>query len=352
MIDAALDARAGLTIEQVQSTALAPGTPVSVAGVVVTVIGNHAMGELWVEEPTGGAQSGVHIVGADPSVVAALQLGTVVNVSNSVKAEVTPTDDTSGRSEVELVPPTTLDTVTVSVAGTVAVPAPAAVGALAIGMMADPARSDTWRTWDGVVVTVSNVVQSSQVAPVPTIGSASSVQEFSITGVAEVESTFAAFPTTGLAFDTCLASVTGVVTYAYGYNILPLSTDGIVVGGTSCPTPENTVGLCTDGIDNDGNGYTDCADDGCIVSDATCRAQTTIAAVDSSTDAAPTMPVLPPGAPRGVQLGDGGAADVFITAAICPGFRGVGALSRISGSRPARTQAPTAACSFTISSRR
>jgi hypothetical protein len=174
--------------------------------------------------------------------------------------------------------------------------------------------------WDGVLVTVANVTQSSPVGPIPTVrGSASSVQEFSITGVAEVESTFATFPSTGLGLNTCLASVTGIVTYAYGYNIVPLSSAAIVLGGTSCPAPENTVGLCTDSIDNDGNGYTDCEDYGCIAVDATCRASTTIAAVDSATDASPTMPSLPPGGPRGVQVGDGGAADVYITAAVCPG---------------------------------
>jgi hypothetical protein len=326
IIDAGLDAPSAVTIPQVQSIAMAPGTPVILAAVVVTAVGEYGArtGDVWVEEPGGGPQSGIHLYGAQPTVVMALHPGDVVDVSNAVKGTFAAPTDTSGRTEVELEPPTTDQTITVTTVGTAPLPAVSTVGALAIGMMQDPSRSDQWRMWDGVLVEVTNVTETSAVAEALTSSTPDpTLQEFGITGVASVESALAPFPT-GLSYGTCLASVTGVVEYYSGYEILPVATTDVVGDGTSCPTPEDTIALCTDGIDNDGNGLTDCEDNGCIINDGTCRTMVTIAAIDGAVDAAPTMPVLPMGAPTGVQLGDGSAADVYITAAECPGASGSG----------------------------
>jgi hypothetical protein len=316
--DAGGDAGNAVKIQDVQSDAMPPGTPVTLIGKVVTAVDGYGArtGDLWVEEPEGGPMSGVHVYKADPTVVSTLKPGDIVNVTNCVKANFALMTDTSGRTEVELEPPMSGAMVTVTKTGTGTVPAPATVDALAIGKMPDPDRSNQWKMWDGVLVTVNNVSQVSSVAQVGGKTPDPTLQKFNITGVALVESDLAAFPTTGLGFNSCLASVTGVVSYFFDYQILNRSTAEIVTGGSNCPPPENSVALCSDSIDNDGNGYTDCMDNNCIIltGSAMCRATTTISAVDSAADANPMAPTLPAGMPVGVELGNGGNADVYITA--------------------------------------
>src|SRR4051794_13951074 len=55
-----------VTIQMVQNDAMAPGTPVSLKGVVVTAIDAFGgkTGDIWVEEPEGGTYSGIHVFGA------------------------------------------------------------------------------------------------------------------------------------------------------------------------------------------------------------------------------------------------------------------------------------------------
>ena len=73
-----------------------------------------------------------------------------------------------------------------------------------------------------------------------------------------------------------------------------------MTGGTACPV-ENTSELCGDGIDNDGNGFTDCDDNSCVIGAPTCRAVTTIASIDQAVDANPASPTLPTG---GIEIDD------------------------------------------------
>src|SRR5512135_612823 len=76
-------------IQDVQNDQMAPGTPVSLSGVVVTAIDNFGgkVGDIWVEEPEGGMFSGIHIYKADPTAVAGLAVGDIVNVTGAVKDE-------------------------------------------------------------------------------------------------------------------------------------------------------------------------------------------------------------------------------------------------------------------------
>src|SRR5207249_6515043 len=62
----------GQKIQDVQNDMMAPGTPVTLKGVVVTAIDTFGAktGDIWVEEPEGGAFSGVHVYKADVNVVA------------------------------------------------------------------------------------------------------------------------------------------------------------------------------------------------------------------------------------------------------------------------------------------
>ena len=303
----------GYTIQQVQNDMMAPGTAVTLHGVVVTAIDNFGgkMGNVWVEEPEGGPFSGVLIYKADPNAVAALQPGDIVDVTNAVKSEFAlmgANADPTGRTDTELEPPASGQTVTITKTGSGMVPAPATVDALAIGQMSDadsqgPMFSAAWEQWEGVLVTVTNV--SALSAP-KSFGSTMPAPldnyDMSITGVVKLESSLADFPKDGMGNFTihrgdCLGSVTGVVDYFYDYLLLPRQTSDIATGGTACPAPENSMALCTDTMDNDGNGFADCADDGCIVAygpgAGTCRSVVTVASVDQAADTNPTMPTFP-----------------------------------------------------------
>lgn len=309
-----------VTIQQVQNDMMAPGTAVTLHGVVVTAIDAFGgkTGNVWVEEPEGGPFSGVLIYKADPNAVAALQPGDIVDVTNAVKSEFAlmgANADPTGRTDTELEPPASGQTVTITKTGTGTVPAPATVDALMIGQISDadtqgPMFSAAWEQWEGVLVTVTN---ASALSAPKSFGSTMPAPldnyDMSITGVVKVESSLADFPKDGMGNFTiargdCLASVTGVVDYFYDYLLLPRQTSDIATGGTACPAPENSMALCTDTMDNDGNGFADCADDSCIINygpgAGTCRTSTTIDSLDTAVDANPAMPTIPMG---GLDLG-------------------------------------------------
>jgi hypothetical protein len=85
-------------IQDIQSDAMAPGTVVSVKGVIVTAIdafGSRA-GDLFVQEPDGGERSGVKVFGAPLDQVAMLQVGDLVDIAGAAKDEFALSSDTSG----------------------------------------------------------------------------------------------------------------------------------------------------------------------------------------------------------------------------------------------------------------
>ena len=241
-IDAAIDARAidavdataidasdVVTIQQVQNPAMAPGTQVHLEGVIITAIDAYGAktGDCWVEEPGGGEYSGIHVFGAD---VTGLVVGDVVSVREMQKTLFALSSDTSGRTETELEPVTGMSASVVKTASAT-VPAPEQVDALAIQQLTEPAQSQEWAKWDGVLVTLAQVREKTAPAQV---GSDPTLQQFSITGNAQAESLLAAFPA-GLTTNVCLASVTGVVGYFLIYQIYPRSTSETVTGGAGCP---------------------------------------------------------------------------------------------------------------------
>jgi hypothetical protein len=319
-VDGSIDSAPTLTIQQVQSDTITPSTPVSLSGVIVTAIDEYGAktGDIWVEEPEGGPFSGVHVYKGDPAVVSTLAIGDKVDITNAVKASFALSTDMTGRTETELEPPASGGMVMITKTGTGTVPGPDMVNALAIGMMDDAnnngARSMAWRQWDGVLIKVTSVTQTTSVAQIGGATPDPTLQKFGITGAALVESSLSAFPASGIAFNSCLGSVTGVLSYFFDYQILQRNTSDIVTGGTGCPAPENSPALCSDSVDNDGNGFTDCSDNNCVVGDTACRNTTTINAVDTATDSNPMMPTLPAGNPVGVQVGNGGNTDVYVTA--------------------------------------
>lgn len=293
-------------IQDIQNDSMAAGTPVTLKGVIVTAIDTYGTktGDMWIEEPAGGPFSGVHVFGVPLATVATLAVGDIVDLDGAQKDEFTYMGsngvggDTSGRSVTEL-KPLSGGMITVTKTGVGTVPAPVTVDALAIGQKATQAERDAeWEKWEGVLIKVTNVSANSGAACVGTACSDNTLNKFDITGGAVVESSLAAFPgfSAGppvvpgtVAKGDCLASVTGVVDYFFDYLLLNTSTANVATGGTGCPVAEGAShAVCSDGIDNDGNSFADCADNGCIVGDAACRTSATITEVQTTT---PTGPI-------------------------------------------------------------
>lgn len=291
----------GTTVKDVQSDTMAPGTPVTLNNVVVTAVDTFGTktGDLWVEDMGGGKRSGVHVFKATVA-GGAVVIGDVVNITGAIKAEFALTGsnaDNSGRTTTELEPASSSSTLTVTKTGATATITPDKVDALAIGQLYDstmsmlgggPAFSNAWEDWEGVLVELDNVSATSSakgfgMTPAP------DAYALKITGVAKMEGTMTDISM--LASGACFGQLVGVVDYFYDYLVLPRQASDFNTAGTSCPAAET---LCADNIDNDGNGFTDCSDNGCVVATSSCRAATTIHALDVAADAAPTAPVLPP----------------------------------------------------------
>jgi hypothetical protein len=283
-------------IQDIQSDAMASGTEVKVKGVVVTAVDNFGgkKGDFWIEEPGGGEYSGVHVYGAPLEQVAALHVGDVVDVLGAQKDDFhyNGTNGAGGFPEgyaiTELKP---LDggMMTVTKTGATMTITPDEVNALAIGQMADfMARDAEWEKWEGVLIKVTNVTAMSSDKCVGSQCPDTTNHSFDIVGGAIVESALGPMPTPSVKQGDCLGSVTGVLDYFFDYQILPRDIDGdgttedLAVQGGTCPT-ENQAATCGDGMDNDGDGFSDCNDNDCIVGVSSCRTVTTINALQTGT---------------------------------------------------------------------
>ena len=282
-----------VTIQEIQNDAMASGTAVKIKGVVVTAIDKFGAktGDIWVEEPGGGPYSGVHVFGAPLDQVNALAVGDIVDIDGAQKDDFH-YDGTNGSggfdpgyaiTELKAVTGGQM-TVTKVSSGTPITPD--VVDALAIGQLTDyMARDAEWEKWEGVLIKVNNVAAMSSTDYVSSKCPGTScpdmdLKKFDLTGDVVVESALSAMPTTAVRGGDCFTSVTGVVDYFFDYQILPRSTDEIATGGTSCPT-ENTAQACGDGVDNDADGFKDCADTACIMAADSCRTVTTISQIQS-----------------------------------------------------------------------
>lgn len=284
-----------MTIQQVQDPAMENGTAVTLKGVVVTAIDKFGVkqGDFWVQEPGGGEYSGIQVFGAPLEQVNALAIGDIVDISGAQKDDFAYKGTNgsggfpAGYALTELKPVMGGEmTVTKVSSGTPL--QPTVVDALAIGQNSDfMARDAEWEKWEGVLIKVNNVLAASTQDYVSSKCPGTQCPDmdhktFDITGGIVVQSSLAAMPTTAVKQGDCLASVTGVGSYFFNYQILPRSTDEIATGGSSCPT-ENTAQACGDGIDNDGNGFKDCNDNACVLAAAACRPETTISAIQTAT---------------------------------------------------------------------
>lgn len=293
-----------VTIQQVQDDAMAPGTAVNLHDVVVTAIDSFGgkLGDIWVEEKGGGKRSGIHVFKAAPTDVAMLTVGDEIDLKGAIKSEFALTGsggDMTGRTVTEL-EPASGGAITITKLGMSTTITPDKVDALAIGQLYDStmaaqgggtAFTNAWEDWEGVLIETDNV--AAQAAP-KSFGSTqpppADNYSFGITGVAKVEGSLVDITMSSITRTTCFGKMVGVVDYFFDYLVLPRSTSDFMTGGTGCPVAE---AVCGDHIDNDGNGFTDCADNGCIINDNTCSSAVTVSDLDTATDAAPANPTLP-----------------------------------------------------------
>ena len=319
-------------IQQVQDDTMAPGTAVALHDVVVTAIDNFGakVGDIWVEEKEGGKRSGVHVFKAALSDVAMLNVGDEIDLKGAIKSEFALTGsnaDPTGRTVTEL-EPASGGMITITKLGSSTTITPDKVDALAIGQMYDSTMSATgggtafsnaWEDWEGVLIELDNVsAQGAAKAFGSTTPTPADSYSLGITGVAKMEGTMTDITMSNISRTTCFAQVTGVVDYFYDYLVLPRSSSDFATGGSGCPAAES---VCGDSIDNDGNGFTDCADNGCIINTASCRMATTIAAIDAAADANPASPTLPTG---GISLTNAcvtavNGTDIYVAANSGPG---------------------------------
>jgi hypothetical protein len=270
------DGDGGNTVYEVQDEATPVGTPVELRGVVVTAVDTFGArtGSIYVQEPDGGPFSGV-LVFLGGTAAAGLVPGDIVDVIGGVKDEFALNDDMTGRTLTEVSPPQG-GAITVTKVGDGEVPAPEVV------LPQDLAASDDEaEKWEGVLIRFDNV----RVFQPPRNVSSSddTLTELDITGPFPVSSSLASLQ--ALDEGDCLASLTGLGDYFFSYKLLPRSAADIVAGGDGCLDPEPAVD-CADEIDNDLNGFADCADHGCQDAEETeeaCTVTTSVVGIRDGT---------------------------------------------------------------------
>lgn len=227
-----------VTIQQVQDPAMPEGTVVELDGVIVTAIDGFGArtGDIYVQEPGGGEFSGIKVFGAPLDIVATLQVGDIVTISNAQKDEFALTADTSGRTTTELTPAGG-GVMSIVKTGTGQVPSPVTVDALAIEALATDAERDVeWEKWEGVLITATKVRQLGAVMPFS--GGAEDQQKFDATAGLVVESVLANIGTN--AAGTCYQGITGIGDYFFDYLLLPRSSADLATGGTECAAQQVT----------------------------------------------------------------------------------------------------------------
>lgn len=263
------------TIYDVQNENTPVGSSVSLRNVIVTGIDTFGgrTGSIYVQEEAGGAFSGV-LVFVPAATSSSLAVGDIVNVDGGVKDEFALNDDMTGRTLTE-VSPADGGTITITKVGDGTVPAPEVVDVFALAT--DDAEAEKW---EGVLITIEGVRALGDAFGVS--NSDKTLKEMSVTGPYRVGGSLTDL--TGVEGD-CYASITGINDYFFSYKVLPRSASDLVLDaeGTSCLPAEDTVELCGDEIDNDQNGFTDCADFSCQDAVPACTIDTTVVQAQGGT---------------------------------------------------------------------
>jgi hypothetical protein len=263
------------TIFDIQSDAMPAGTAVTVKGVVVTAIDNYGSrkGGIYVQEPEGGAFSGVFVY-LSGTEAADLAPGDLVDLTGFVKDEFAWQGGCEGSeaadegSLTELSPAEGV-TPTVTKSGDGTVPAPEVLTPWELA--ADPEEAEKW---EGVLVTFEGARVLS-----PPSGEELDQMEMFVTGPYRVQSSLTELGDT-IAEGDCYTSITGIGDFFFDYKILPRSAADLVAG-EGCAPAENTLELCGNDIDDDHSGQGDCADFGCQDVVESCTIGTTVSDIQS-----------------------------------------------------------------------
>jgi hypothetical protein len=207
---------------------------------------------------------------------ASLAVGDLVDIEGGTKDEFTIETDTCMRTSdctlTEISPPNG-GTITITKVGDGTVPAAEVLNPW--DLAADDAEAEKW---EGVLLKFENV--SALSAPRSSTMSDTTLFDFNVTGPFNVQSSLVEFPT--IARDDCFTEVSGIGDYFFNYKLLPRSTADIGAAGTGCLALEDAT-TCSDGMDNDFNGFADCEDFSCQENDPSCTMDTTIVAIQTGT---------------------------------------------------------------------
>jgi hypothetical protein len=263
------------TIFDIQSDSMPAGTAVTVNGVVVTAIDNYGSrkGGIYVQEPEGGAFSGVFVY-LSGTEAADLAPGDLVDLTGFVKDEFAwqggcESGEAEDEGSLTELSPAEGVTPTVTKTGDGTVPDPEVLTPW--DLAADPAESEKW---EGVLVTFENA----RVLSTPS-GDKDDQQEMFVTGPYRVQSSLTALGDT-IAVGDCYGSITGIGDFFFDYKILPRSAADLVAG-EGCAPAENTLELCGNDVDDDHSGQGDCADFGCQDVLESCTIGTTVSDIQS-----------------------------------------------------------------------
>ncbi len=268
------DPGADTSIYDLQDDALADGAAVTLRGVVVVAVDTYGArtGGLYVMEPEGGPYSGVFVFvrGTDAARVAP---GDLIDITGGVKDEFALDSDMTGRTLTEVTAPQG-GSLTITKVGTAAVPEPAVVDPQALA--ADDAEAEKW---EGVLVKFEKVAVLA--APNGVSDSDATLKEMRVSGPFGIGSALTEL-SDDIAQGDCYESITGIGDYFFNYKLLPRSPADLVAG-SDCLAEEEGEAACTDGEDNDADGFADCADFSCQDTVEACVMATTVADIQRGT---------------------------------------------------------------------
>jgi hypothetical protein len=263
------------TLYEIQDDAMPVGTAVTVRGVVVVSVDSYGalQGGVHVQEPAGGAFSGMFVF-VDDTTSAGLVVGDLVDIEGGEKAEFALSDDTTGRTLTEIVPPNA-GTITITKVGTGTVPAAPSLDPTAL--LASDAEAEKW---ESVLVRFDDMRVHQ--APAEVTMSDPTLKEMTVTGPYLVSSGLTELADT-IAVDDCYVSIAGIIDYFFDFKLMPRSAADLTTGGNSCLPAEEGSTACMDGNDNDLDGVHDCFDASCAQTVPACVLAATVIQIQDGT---------------------------------------------------------------------
>ena len=258
-----------ISVYEVQSDDLPAGSRVTLRSVVVLGVDGYGgrQGGIFVGEPEGGPFSGVFVYSRYED-SEGLRPGDLVDIEGGEKVEFALDLDETGKKLTQIAAPRG-GSLKISLVGSGVVPEPTVVDSMLLATDADEAEK-----WEGVLITLENI----RVVSAPRIATKSdeTLKEMKVSGPFIVQSGLTSLDS--LAANTCLKSITGIGDYFFEYKIQPRMAGDIVVAedDSDCLPVESGDDFCSDGIDNDQNGFTDCDDFSCKSSAENCIDETDI----------------------------------------------------------------------------